>query len=57
MTIGAERWFDQYKGDLVQLAIDIFDGKVKPDHHIEEIMTDTARWAAELRIKIREEVR
>ena len=58
MTIGAERWQDLcrelYEGDLVSLAVAIVDGKHKPDHHLEYLMTDTIRWAAKVRIEQRQ---
>jgi hypothetical protein len=56
MTIGAEKLLKMFDGDRVAIAIALFDGTILSyeQEYANELLNKSIRWAAELRIKLRE---
>jgi hypothetical protein len=51
MTIGAEQILNKYKSDRVAIALAVLMGKLNPDHHVNLLLNETSRWAAEIKYK------
>lgn len=56
MTLGAAELLKKYDGDRVRLAMALVDGSMDSydQQRADELLDESIRWAAELRIRIRE---